>query len=245
MSAAPDWSDVSRIAGRVLQKLDWRVLGDVYFHWGGESFWAERRPRVLELGGELGRRLLREVPRGGASLWVGAGVAELPVLLGEVLLHGRTVVATNLRAEECRVLDAGLRAAAPEVPLQFLPEDARAAVPGRTFDHLGCISVFTDPESWPVLSDVAYGRIAPVQVDVDRFVAERQAAREVAAALFARLQRPGVVTTSAEEAAWFLEQADLAGCGVEATDDLVDTAVVGDPVGFLRVGAAATESASG
>jgi len=245
VTAPPDWKDVLRIAGRVLEHLDWRVLGDVYFHWGGEAFWSERRPRVLDLGGELGRRLLRELPPGGSSLWVGAGVAELPVLLGEVLLHGRSVVATNLRAEECRVLDAGLRAAAPQVALQFSPEDARVAAPARTFDHLGCISVFTDPESWPVLSDVAYGRIAPVQIDVDRFVAERQAARELAAALFARLQRPGVVTTSAEEAAWFLEQAELAGAAVEATDDLVDTAVVGDPVGFLRVGGAATESASG
>lgn len=234
-SAASDWQDVAKTARAVLDRLDWRALGEVYFHWGGEQFWAERRPRVLECGVELGRRLAREVSRGGSSLWVGAGVAELPVLLGEVMLLERTVVATNLRARECELLDAGLAAAAPGVALRFVPEDARAAAPGRTFDHLGCISVFTDPETWPLLSDVAYGRIAPVQIDVEQFVAERAVARAIAQGVFARLHRPGLVTTTVEEVAWFLEQAAAANAQIDATDDLVETAVVGDPVGFLRV----------
>lgn len=233
--SAADWPAVLRLAARVMDHLDWRALGEIYFHDDGERFWAERRPRVLELGEELGRRLLREVSRGGASLWVGAGVAELPVLLGEVLLHERSVVAANLRAAECTVLNAGLAAAASGIALRFCPEDARTTAPGRTFDHVGCISVFTDPETWPLLSDVAYGRIAPVQIDVERFVGERDAARTVAQGLFARLQRPGLVTTTAEEVAWFLEQAEAAGVRVDAADDLVETAVVGDPVGFLRV----------
>jgi hypothetical protein len=95
--------------------------------------------------------------------------------------------------------------------------------------------VFTDPETWPVLSDVAYGRVAPVQVDVERFVAERQVARELARDLFARLSRPALVTTTAEEVAWFLEQAHARGVTAEAGDELIETAVVGDPVGFLHV----------
>jgi hypothetical protein len=82
---------------------------------------------------------------------------------------------------------------------------------------------------------MAYGRVAPVQLDVERFVAEREATREVAKGLFARLQRPGLVTTSAEEVAWFLEQAEARGATVEASEDLVETAVVGDPVGFLTI----------
>lgn len=224
-----------RLVRAVLDRCDWRVLGEVYFHWGGEAFWAEKRPAVAELGEVLAQRLLRDLPRGGASLWVGAGVAELPVLLAEVGAHGREVVAANLRAAECDVLNAALQAAAPGVPLRFEAVDARAAAPGRTFDHLGCISVFTDPETWPVLSDVVYGRIAPVQIDVDAFVAERERARELAAGLFARVRRPGWITTSAEEVAWFLEQAEGVGATVDASDDLVETAVVGDPVGILRI----------
>jgi hypothetical protein len=230
-----DWNGVLQSSSRVLDSLDWAALGEIYFHWGGAEFWAQKRPLVVSLGEVLGKRLLARLPRGGASLWVGAGVAELPVLLAEVLLHDRTVVAANLRERECAVLNAGLLAGAPGVPLRFVAGDARAVDPGRTFDHLGCISVFTDPETWPVVSDVAYGRVAPVQVDVERFVAEREQARGLAKALFARLRRPGLVTTSAEEVAWFLEQAGAAGATVDASEDLVETAVVGDPVGFLTI----------
>jgi hypothetical protein len=230
-----DWHGVNQLCKRVLDRLDWHELGEIYFHWGGEEFWEEKVPTVVSLGERLGKRLLQDLPRGGASLWVGAGVAELPVLLAEVLLHDRTVVAANLRARECEVLNAGLLAGAPDVPLRYVAGDALQAEPGKLFDHLGCISVFTDPEAWPVLSDVAYGRVAPVQVDVDRFVAERQAAREVAQGLFARLARPGLVTTSAEEVAWFLEQAEAVGATIDASEDLVETAVVGDAVGFLTV----------
>jgi hypothetical protein len=49
------------------------------------------------------------------------------------------------------------------------------------------------------------------------------------------LRRPGWITTSAEEVAWFLEQAEAVGARYEADDDLLETAVVGDPVGFVRV----------
>src|SRR5690606_6673428 len=117
------------------------------------------------------------------------------------------------------------------VELRFTRGDAGSAAGALAFDHVGCISVFTDPETWPLLSDVAYGRIAPVQIDVDRFVAERERARALAQQLFARLERPGLVTTSAEEVSWFLEQAEAAGARCEAGDELVETAVVGDPVG--------------
>ena len=234
----PDATAVGRAVARVLGALDWAALGEIYFHWGGEQFWKERLPKVGELGERLAKELLRRVPRRGASLWVGAGVAELPVLFAEALLHERTVIAANLRERECEVLNAGIAAAAPEVALRYVPGDARAVEPGRQFDHVGCISVFTDPETWPLLSDVAYGRIAPVQIDVERFVAEREQARQLAQGLFARLQLPGLLTTSAEEVAWFLEQAAAIGAEVDASEELVETAVVGDPVGFLSIRAA-------
>lgn len=225
----------ARLASRVLDALDWKALGAIYFHWGGERLWTKRRGAVLELGERLARALLPRLAPGGASLWVGAGVAELPVLLAEALAGNRTIVACNLRAQECELLNAGLVAAAAELPLRIVAENACAAAAGQTFDHVGCISVFTDPETWPVLSDVAYGRVPPVQLDVDRFVAERAAARELAHGIWRRLRRPGLVTTSAEEVAWFLEQAAVDGSVVEADDELVPTAVVGDPVGFLAV----------
>jgi hypothetical protein len=226
---------VATLVRRVFERLDWQALAEIYFDWGGDRFWQQRRGNVVSMGGELGKRLLHRVPRGGASLWVGAGVMELPVLLGEIVLHDRRVVATNLRARECEVLNAALAAAVAEVPLRYVAEDASTAAAGSTFDHLGCISVFTDPERWPVLSEVTYGRVAPAQLDVDRFVAERAAAHDLATNLFARLQRPALISTTAEEVAWFLGPAAAAGAQVDAENELVPTAVVGDPVGFLVV----------
>lgn len=228
-----DGRAVAALARRVFAACDWRQLGELYFHEHGERHWRERLPRVLELGGALARRLLRALPRHGRSLWVGAGVAELPVLLAETLQHERTVVAANRRTAECELLNAALAAA--DLPLRYVAGDARSVLPGDTFDHVGCISVFTDPETWPVLSDVAYGRVAPVQLDVERFMAERGEAQALARALFARLQRPGHVTTTAEEVGWFADAAAAAGAVVDADDELVPTAVVGDPVGLLVV----------
>lgn len=159
---AGDWQGVAALAERVFASLDWRALGAIYFHEDGEAHWRERRPRVLALGIELARRLLPQLPPGGASLWVGAGVAELPVMLAEATLRRRVVVAANLIAAECAVLNRGLAVAAPAVGFRYLPEDARTAGGERRFDHLGCVSVFTDPERWPILSGVAYGRLPPV-----------------------------------------------------------------------------------
>lgn len=235
MKPAIDIPHVMKLCRRVLDRCDWPALAEIYFHWGGEDMWKEKRPAITDFGEQIARRLLKDLPRGGASLWVGAGVAELPVLLAEVMLHDREVTAANLRVRECEVLNAALQAECPEVALRFLAEDASTAGKPRAFDHIGCISVFTDPETWPLLSDVAYGRVAPVQIDVEQFVAEREQARLLANGLFVRLTRPGLITTSAEEVAWFLEQAHVAEATIEASEDLVETAVVGDPVGFLTI----------
>lgn len=235
MTSPQDWHQVEKLTRRVFDAVDWRVLGDVYFHEDGEQHWADRRKLVVELGSQLARRLARQVERGGASLWVGAGVAELPVLLGEVAVLGRSVVAANLIQEECDALNAALAQAAPDVSLRYQAGPAELVAGKRRYDHVGCISVLTDPERWPMLSGVSYGRLPPVQLDLERFATEREEARALASALVARLAPPGCITTSAEEVAWFLEQCDVCGLEAEAEEDLVETAVVGDPVGFLRV----------
>ncbi len=236
MSPTPhDWLELEKRSKRVLDAADWRALGDVYFHEDGERLWRERRGAVVELGAQLARRLAGELRPGGASLWVGAGVAELPVLLAEVTLLGRTVLACNLIEAECAALGRALATALPDVSLEFRCGDALRLAGEARFDHLGCVSVFTDPERWPTLSDVAYGRVPPVQLDVERFVAERAAARALAEGLFARLEPGACITTTAEEVGWFLAEADARGCAIDASDDLLETAVVGDPVGFLRV----------
>jgi hypothetical protein len=229
------WDRCAAACERLFESLDWQALGAIYFHADGAAHWLQRRTALLELGFQWARELLRRVPGGGRSLYVGAGVAELPVLLAERCVAGRAVQALNRNRRECELIARGLHAVGLEDELAIEPADA-ASSEVRGYDHLGCVSVFTDPETWPVLSGVAYGRLPPVQVDVAQFVRERDAARALAARLFAGLARPGWITTTAEEVAWFLEQADLAQVPYTVDEAQVPTAVVGDPVGFLRVG---------
>src|SRR5206468_5475667 len=155
----------------------------------------------------------------------------LPVLLAERCVRGRSVRAVNRSTRECELLAAGLRGAGLTGQLRIEAVDAAAAAGAADYDHLGCVSLFTDPGSWPLLSGVTYGRIAPCQLDVDAFARERTAARALAAALFAGLRRPGWITTTAEEVAWFLEPAAAAGIAAQADSELLPTAVVGDPIG--------------
>jgi UDP-N-acetylmuramate-alanine ligase len=81
-------------------------------------------------------------------------------------------------------------------------------------------------------SDASFLHLQPVLAVVTNIDADHM---ETYQHDFARLQRPGIVTTTAEEVAWFLEQARAAGATVDASEDLVETAIVGDPVGFLTI----------
>ena len=188
----------------------------------------------------------------GATGYVGRAVVEAAARMEDVarvVAHARPGSSSASRLEplaggkvtvercplEPAALRAALEAAAPGVAVRYEVGAAEELAGERSFDHLGCISVFTDPERWPGLSGVSYGRMPPVQLDVDAFVAERDAARSLAASVFGRLARPGCITTSAEEVSWFLELCEAQQLEVDPSEDLIETAVVGDPVGFLRV----------
>ena len=175
------WERCEVLCGRVFDAIDWRALGTVYFNEDGESEWQQRRGKLLETGFEWARSLLRRLPADGCSLHVGAGVAEIPVLIAETCVRGRTVKAVNLRRRECEILGAALRRHHLADKIRIEPVDAAEIVAGVTYDHLGCVSLFTDPETWSHLSEVTYGRVPAVQIDIHQFAAEREeaAAREM------------------------------------------------------------------
>ena len=45
-----------------------------------------------------------------------------------------------------------------------------------------------------------------------------------------------MVTTTVDEVAWFLDWSGCSGASIEADDEVIETAIVGDPLGFLAVG---------
>ena len=229
-------SETDRVLRHLFRALDWRALGDVYCDEGGEAFWAEHRGKALRLGLRWADALLPRLAAGGSSLYAGGGVADLPAVVAEVVERGRTIRIANLRAAECRLLAAGLTEVGLAGSVTVVAEDAGAAASGAgVLDHVSMVSVLTDPETWPQVSAVGYGRMPPALLDVDAFTRERAAIEALLDALLAATGPQSVFTTTIEEVPWLLRAADRLGVTVEADDVLVESAIVGDPIGFLSV----------
>ena len=109
-----------RLVTEVYGNLDYGALGPVYCYEGGDEFWRAKRGPCDRLGSRVAVLLRRKLGRGGRSLYVGAGVAELPALIMETVELGRTVEPYNLRRTEV----AALNRACHSIPLTFHAVDA-------------------------------------------------------------------------------------------------------------------------
>jgi hypothetical protein len=210
-------------------RLDYRRLANVYCYEGGEEFWRAKREPCRRLGMLVGEALVKRLPVSGRSLYVGAGVAELPVLLVESLELGRSVVACNLRRSEVVTLNRACRG----IPLRFQATDAGTV--GGSFDHLWIVSVLNDPERFPHVASLSYGRAVPLTFNVRAFVKERRMLQSLVNGCMSKLQLPGVVTTSVEEANWIADWCHRKGIPYRVEREQFQTAVVGDPICFIRI----------
>lgn len=215
----------------IFRRLDYRALGRIYCDEGGDAFWRAKKGPCRRLGIALAEALRTRLRAGGRSLYVGAGVAELPVLAMETMELGRTVTACNLRADEVAVLNQ----ACHDAPFRFVHQDA-GEVDG-SFDHLWIVSVLNDPERFPTLSALSYGRANPVLFDVAAFVKERETVVTLADRCLNKLQLPGLVTTSVEEINWITDWCLKRNIACVVEPKSYPTAVVEDPVCLIRVGA--------
>lgn len=239
-SAHPSMSDPTSIdpcLQEILTALDPAAIGAIYCDEGGVDWFEHTAPLVRSHGARWAEALSSRLSPGGASLYVGAGLAELPAMLHERRALQRRVRACTLRGAEADLLNQALsRAGVGAEELCFTHEDGLAAAQHpESFDHLALVSVLDDPEEYPQLSAVTYGRIHPEALDLERFAEERERVRGLVAGLLPRLELPGILTTTVEEVAWVLAEASRLQLRARADDELVETAVVGDAVGFLRL----------
>src|SRR5689334_17406284 len=137
---------------KVFARLEYRRLEGIYCYEGGREFWQARRELCRRLGLRIAQALLTRLNPEGRSLYVGAGVAELPSLIVEACDLGRQVFPYNLRCVEVASLNRTCRG----LPVRFRCQDA-ARMSG-TFDHLWMVSVLNDPERFPQLAPLSYGR---------------------------------------------------------------------------------------
>jgi hypothetical protein len=223
-------SDTMRTVAAVFRRLDYVKLGTIYCDEGGDAFWKAKRGPCRKLGIKMAEVLLGRLKPKGRSLYIGAGVAELPLLAMETMELGREVTACNLRPKEVRLLNR----ACAGLPFCISAQDGGKAA-GRV-DHLWMVSVLNDPERFPELASLSYGRANPATFDASRFARERTIVRSLTDACLRKLTRPGLVTTSIEEIPWIEDWCSRhkVPCSVEEKD--YPTALVGDPVCLIRVG---------
>jgi hypothetical protein len=218
------------LIAQVFTRLDYKTLGRVYCWKGGNEFWLARRTPCRRLGIRVAEALLEKLPPGGRSLYIGAGVAELPTLLAEAYERRRQVEPYNLRRSEVAVLNRACRT----VPVRYRAQDA-ASARGR-FDHLWIVSVLNDPERFPHLASLSYGEANPVTFNPVRFQKERRIVQGIVNRCMPKLSLPGLVTTSIEEVVWIAEWCHRHRVPYRVERRQYPTALVGDPICFIKIG---------
>ena len=213
----------------VFSRLDYDALGDVYCEEGGEAFWKAHKKKCQIMGIRIAEALKRRLSRKGRSLYVGAGVAELPLLVTESLDLNRAVEAYNLREPEVSVLN---RACAG---LPFTVQASHAQTARGTFEHLWMASVLNDPECFPETSALSYGRADPVRFDPMTFQRERTLILDLLDACLTKLSRPGLLSTTVEEVTWMTDWLIRHRIPFHVEEQLYPTAIVGAPVCFILV----------
>lgn len=219
-----------RVIASVFDQLDYKKLEPVYCYEGGDEFWRAKRRPCQTMGLRLARALLARLKPGGRSLYVGAGVAELPVLLAEAIELQRQVEPYNLRRSEVTVLNRACRG----TPVTL---HAKSAAEARgQFDHIWIVSVLNDPERFPDLSPLSYGNANPVTFHPIRFERQRRIVRSIINRCMSKLGLPGLVTTSTEEVVWIADWCHRHRIPYRVDRKQYPTALVGDPICFVRIG---------
>jgi hypothetical protein len=219
-----------RLIAGVFDRLDYKRLEPVYCYEGGDEFWDKKRRPCQRLGIKVAEVLLRKLPLGGRSLYIGAGVAELPVLLAEAIDLHRQVEPYNLRRSEVTVLNRACRG----TPVRFHARTAAKA--SGKFDHLWMVSVLNDPERFPHLAPLSYGRADPVTFDPRLFQRERRVVQAIVNRCMPKLSLPALVTTSTEEVVWVADWCHRHKIPYRVERRQYPTALVGDPICFIKVG---------
>ncbi len=214
----------------VFDHLDYKRLESVYCYEGGDEFWRKKREPCRRLGTKVAEVLVQKLPPGGRSLYVGAGVTELPALLAEVIELQRQVAPYNLRRSEVTVLNQACRS----LPVKFRAQDASLA--SDLFDHLWIVSVLNDPERFPHLAPLSYGTADPVTFDPRQFEQQRRVVRSIVDRVMPKLSLPGLVTTSTEEVIWIADWCHRKNIQYLVEREQFPTALVGDPVCFMKIG---------
>lgn len=142
----------------------------------------------------------------------------------------REVSAHNLRQEEVDIIHR----ACPELSQCLQTTEAEFAL--GAFDHIWMVSVLNDPERFPEVSALSYGRANPTTFDPVGFTGERKMIQAITKGCLNKLITPGLVTTSVEEIPWITQWCEEQDLGYQVGEQDYPTAIVGDPICFIEIG---------
>lgn len=231
--------------GELVEELDWERLGRTYCEGDGSTFFDEEKVEgVLETGLGLVDELVNALPPKGSgrSLYLGAAVAELPLILAEKLVLGRAVLWLNLAGDEVDELTRALHVVGAKLGLDLpLPSTQPLSnYADASCDHLWMASVLTDPDVFPALHDELYGRAGtPMGTGRGDLESERGRAEALSRELLAKAAETGVISTTDEELTLLRKLAREAGLDLRVPRDGIESAIVGDVVRFVRFRATA------
>lgn len=216
-------------------ELDWALLGRCACEGDGSDFYDRAlRERILDTGLRFAEdvgRALEERP--GRSLYLGAEIAELPVILAEHLVLGRRIEWLNIECAQTTELARALRAVGERLGLDLPVPRARAIEelePGSC-DHLWMVSVLTDPDSFPALHDALYERKeGPLATGRGSLADDRRRAEALVEALLDRAAPRCVLSTSDEELCLIQPLVARRGWRLELPDGGRLSSIVGDRV---------------
>ncbi|GJL54524.1 MAG: hypothetical protein NPIRA02_16560 [Nitrospirales bacterium] len=213
----------------IFQDIDYAALAPIYCEEGGDAFWNAHRTPCKRMGSKIAEQVKTRLTPKGRSLYVGAGIAEIPPLIMEVTELNRSVAAHNLRTDEVETLNQACHSHG----LTFTDIDAQEAK--GTFDHIWIVSVLNDPEQFPELSALSYGRVNPTTFNPLQFQHERNTVFALANTLLKKLTRPGLITTSIEEIPWITNYCEQQDLSYIVEDNDYPTAIVKDPICFIHI----------
>ncbi|MBK7642720.1 MAG: hypothetical protein IPJ19_06650 [Planctomycetes bacterium] len=227
--------------GALQSELDWELLGRCACEGDGSDFYdTQLRERILDTGLRLAEdigRALGEAP--GRSLYLGAEVAELPLVLAEQIVLGRRVDWLNLECEQTRELARAIRVVGERQSVELpLPRALELShIEAGSCNHLWMVSVLTDPDHFPALHDELYERRSgPLATGRGSLEEDRERAQALIELLLTRAAPECVLSTSDEERGLIEPLAARSGWTLHFAPGGRISAVVGDRVriGKLR-----------
>lgn len=227
----PDTAKFAAALCEVEAEIDWSRLEPVYVEGEAAGFFSAeqlgaQRDAGLLFASDLATDLAESA---GASLYLGAGVAELAPALFECLGFGRAVHWVTLPGPEAAELARAFETVGERMGERFpqIQTDPLRPAPAPFCDHLWMVSVLSDPVAFPALHRSVYGKKAPRAAALD---ADRRRARSLLRAAFTHLTPPALVHTTNEELE-LVRQAASERHGRLVTDELGRLSpIVGDVV---------------